>query len=104
MVEREDCRYPGPEVISDSAVAGISKLGHELVPEFRNVAIVDANLSWAWRESISRQGGYDQVEIIEHRQHIQIIQETAGPAVCKNKRFAPARCRRLIHAMDAFPC
>src|SRR5215469_13554055 len=75
-----------------------------MVPAFRNIAIVDTDLSWATRESVSGQRGHDYVELIEDRQHIHIIEETAGPAMRENERQALTRCCPLIHEVDAFPC
>ena len=76
MVQRKDRRHPGPEVVAARAIARISKLRHELVPAFRDVSIVDADLGWTRRESISGQGRDDQVEILEHRQHVHVIEES----------------------------
>src|SRR5271165_2600227 len=103
MVKREDRRHPGPEVIATRPIAGIAELRHKLVPALRDVSIVDTDLGWTRRKSISGQGGYDQVEIIEHRQHIHIIKETAWPAVSEDKRHPLARSCTLVHEVDAFP-
>src|SRR5437870_4507650 len=69
----------------------------------RDVSVVDSDLGWAQRESIPRQGGYDHVEVLEHRQHVHVIEETAGPAVREDERHTPAGCRTLVYEVDAIP-
>src|SRR5205807_6697900 len=95
--------HPGPKVITARTVAGISKLRHEPVPALRDVPVVDADLGWTRRETISRQGGHDHVEVLEHRQHADVIKETAGPAVRENERHTPTCCRTLVNKVDALP-
>src|ERR1700723_1800406 len=85
MVQRKDLRPPPPKVITARTIAGISKLRHEPVPALRDVSVVDADLGWTRRETIPRQRGYDHVEELEHRQHLDVIKETAGPAVGENE-------------------
>src|SRR5580658_2736008 len=103
MVQRQDRRHPGPKVVTASTIAGIPKLRHEPVPALRDVPIVDADLGWTRRETIPGQGGYDHVEVLEHRQHLHVIEETAGPDVRENERHTPTRCRTLVHKVDALP-
>src|SRR5436853_3458374 len=67
----------------------------------RDVSVVDSDLGWAQRESIPRQGGYDNVEVLEHRQHVHVVEETAGPAVCEDERHTLTRYGTLMHEVDA---
>src|SRR5947208_2073074 len=97
MVERKECGHPCPKVVAARSIAGIPELGHELMPALRHVAIIDADLGWTRRKSISGQGRYDYVEVAEHRQHVHIVEETARPAVRKDKRYTVAGCRTLAH-------
>src|SRR5262249_58046889 len=103
MVQCKDRCHPSPKVITTRAVVRIAKFGHELVPALRNVSIVDAYFRWTRRKSIPRQRWYDHIEILEHRQHIHVIEEAAGPAVCEDQRHAPAGFRTLMYEMDALP-
>ena len=103
MIERKDRRHPGPKVITARTIAGIPKLRHEPVPALRDVPVVDADLGWTRRESIPGQGGYDHVEVLEHRQHVHVIEETAGPAVREDEGHTTARCRTPVHEVDALP-
>ena len=73
------------------------------MPALRDVAIIDTDHGWTWRKSISGQRRYDYVEVAEHRQHVHIVEETARPAVCEDERHTPARCRTLVHKVDALP-
>src|SRR5580704_12438952 len=98
-----DRRHPGPKVITARTIAGIPKLGHEPVPALRDVPVVNADLEWTRRETIPRQGRYDHVKVLEHRQHIHVIEETAGPAVRENERHTPTRSRTLIHQVNTLP-
>lgn len=41
--------------------------------------------------------------MVEHRQHVHIVEETAGPAVCEDERYFLAGCRALVQEVDAFP-
>src|SRR5207247_1416902 len=75
----------------------------EQMPALRDVAIIDADLGWTWRKSISGQGRYHYVEVAEHRQHVHIVQETARPAVSEDKRHPLAGCRTLAHEVDVLP-
>src|SRR5277367_3907839 len=95
MVERKDRRHPGPEVVATRPIARVAKLRHDLVPPFRDVSIVDTDLGWMRRESISGQRRDDQVEIIEHRQHVHIIEESARPAVCEDGGIRRPEAARL---------
>src|SRR4029077_10211354 len=67
------------------------------------VPVVDPDLGWARRESVPGQRGHDHVEVLEHRQHVQVVEETAGPAVCEDKRHTAAGCGALVHEVDAVP-
>ncbi len=103
MVQGEEGRYPGAEVTAARTIAGISERGHQPVPALGHVSVVDANLGRARRKAISGQGRHDHVELFKHWQHVDIVEKTAGPAVCEDQRHAPAGCRALVNEMDAFP-
>src|SRR5215831_7061752 len=103
MIQRKDRRHPRTEVIAACTIGGISKLRHEAVPTFRDVPVVDADLGWTRRESIPRQGGYNHVEVFEHRQQVHVVEEAAGPAVCEDERHTLTRCGALMHEVDALP-
>src|SRR5262249_58338733 len=55
------------------------------------------------RETIPWQGVYNNVEVLEHRQHVQVIEETTGPAVREDNRNSPARGSTLVHEVDTVP-
>src|SRR5215469_10584328 len=103
MVHRKERRHPGTKVIAARSIAGIPEFGHEPVPALRDVAVVDAHLGWAWRESIPRKGGHDYVEVLEHRQHVHVIEETARPPVRQDEGHTAAGRGALVHEVDAFP-
>src|SRR5439155_11032553 len=103
MVERKERGHSSPKVVAARSIAGIPKLGHELMPALRDVAIIDADLGWTRRKPISGQGRYHYVEVAEHRQHVHIVEETARPAVCEDERYTPAGCRTLAHEVDVLP-
>src|SRR5947209_5612758 len=100
MVYPEDRRHSGSKVITTRTIPGISKRGHEPMPALRHKPVVDTNLGRAQRKSIAGQGWYNYIEILEHGQHVYVIEETAGPTVRKNKRHATARCRSLVHEVN----
>ena len=102
-IERKDRRPPGPKVIAARTVAGIPKLRHEPVPALRDVPVVDAGLGWTRRKSIAGQRGDDHIKVFKHRQYINVIEKTAGPAVREDERQPPARCRRLMHKVNPLP-
>src|SRR5947209_1457383 len=95
MIERKQSSHAGPKIVAARSIAGIPELGHELMPALRDVAIIDADLGWTRRKSVSGQRRYDYVEVAEHRQHVHIVEETARPAVREDKRHALAGCRTL---------
>src|SRR5437868_15036576 len=103
MIERKQRGHAGPKVVAARSIAGIPKLGHELMPALRDVAIIDADLRWTRRKSISGQGRYDDVEVAEHRQHVHIVEEAARPAVRQDERHPLAGCRTLAHEVDVLP-
>src|SRR5262245_60197847 len=96
--------HPRTEVIAPRTIAGIPKFLHEPVPALRDVPVVDANLAWARRESIPWQGGHDHVEVLEHRQHVQVVEETAGPSVREDEWHTRAGRSALVHEVDTLPC
>src|SRR5271157_1209443 len=104
MVQRKDRRHPRPKIIAARTIAGIPKLGHEPVPALRDVLVIDADLGWAQRESIAGQGGHDHVEVLKHRQHVHVVEETARPAVREDEGHASAGRGTLVYEVDAFPC
>src|SRR5207248_7003209 len=95
--------HSSPKIVAARSIAGIPKLGHELMPALRDVAIIDADLRWTRRKSISGQGRYDYVEVAEHRQHIHIVEETARPAVREDEWHTPAGCSTLANEGDVLP-
>src|SRR5262245_15232352 len=97
MVERKQCGHTSSKVVAARSKTGIAKLRHEAMPTLRDVAIIDADLGWTRRKSISWQGRYDYVEVTEHRQHVYIVEETARPAVREDERYTLAGCRALAH-------
>src|SRR5205823_4224284 len=103
MIERKERSYPSSEIVAARSIAGIPELGHELMPALRNVAIIDADLGWTRRKSISGQGRYDYVEVAEHRQHVHIVEETTRPPVREDERHPLAGCRTLAHEVDVLP-
>ncbi len=103
MIQRQDRRHPRAEVVAARTIAGIPKLRHEAMPTFRDVPVVDADLGRTRRESIPGQGGYDHVEVFEHRQHVHVVEEAAGPAVREDERHTVTRCGTLIDKVDALP-
>src|SRR5258708_5317635 len=103
MIERKERSYSSSKIVAARSIAGIPKLGHELMPALRDVAIIDVDLGWTRRKSISGQGRYDYVEVAEHRQHVHIVEETARPAMREDERYTPARCRTLAHKVDVLP-
>jgi hypothetical protein len=92
MVHCKERRHSRTEVIAARTIAGIPKFGHEPMPALRNVSVVDADLGWARRESIPWQGGHDHVEVLEHRQNVQVVEETAGPAVREDEWHTTTGC------------
>src|SRR5881392_381389 len=104
MVDRKERGHSSPKVVAARSITGIPKLGHELMPAFRDVTIIDADLGWTRRKSIAGQGRYDYVEVAEHRQHFDIVEETARPAVREDERHTLAGCRTLPHEVDVLPC
>src|SRR5260221_12948286 len=103
MVYCKERRHPRTEVIAARAIAGIPKFRHEPVPAMRDVPVVDADFEWARRKSIPWQRGHDHVELLKHRQHFQIVEETAGPAMREDERHTRAGCGTLVHEVDALP-
>src|SRR5260221_8430543 len=103
MVYCKERRHPRTEVIAARAIAGIPKFRHEPVPAMRDVPVVDADFEWARRKSIPWQRGHDHVEVLKHRQHFQIVEETAGPAVREDERHTTAGRGALVHEVDALP-
>src|SRR5437762_10523393 len=103
IVERKECSHASAEVVAARSVARISKLGHEPVPTLRDVAIIDADLGWTRRKSISGQRRYDYVEVAEHRQHVHIFEETARPTMREDERHTFAGCRTLAHEVNVLP-
>jgi hypothetical protein len=103
MVQRKDRRHPGSEIVTARTIAGVPKFGHQTVPALRDVAVVDPNYGRSWRESIPRQGGHDQIEVLKHRQHLHVVEETTGPAMGEEERHTPAGCRTPMHKVDALP-
>src|ERR1035441_258854 len=103
MVQRKDRRHAGPKVITARAIAGISKLRHEPVPALRDVPVVNADFGWTRRKTIPRQGGYDHVKVLEHRQHVHVVEETAGPAVRENERHTPWRPASMEPGVEEDP-
>src|SRR5262245_51382180 len=104
MIHCKERRHPRTEVIAARTIAGIPKFGHEPVPALGDVPVVDADLGWARRESIPWQGGHDHVEVLEHRHHVQVVEETAGPAVREDEWHSSAGGGALVHEVDAAPC
>src|SRR6202000_2327573 len=103
MVKRQDRSHPCPEVIASRPIPVVAKLRHELVPAFRDVSIVDSDLGWTTRESISGQGGDNYIEIAEHRQKAHIIEKSARPSMCEDQWRPPTRPCTLVYEMNAFP-
>ena len=103
MVHCKQRRHPGTEIIAARTIAGIPQFGHEPVPALRDVPVIDADLRWARRESIPGQRGHDHVEVLEHWQHVQVVEETAGPAVREDEWHTTAGCGALVHKVDALP-
>src|SRR4051812_37492964 len=89
MVQRKQRRHPGAEVTASRTIAGIPELGHEPVPALRDIPVGNADFWWTRRKTIPRQGGYDHVKVLEHRQHVHVVEETAGPAVRENEWQTP---------------
>src|SRR5215472_2484667 len=73
------------------------------MPALRNIPVVDADLGWAGRECIPGQRRNNHVEVLQHRQHFQVVKETARPAVREDERHTKAGCGALVHEMDAVP-
>src|SRR5689334_2131354 len=101
MIEGKECSHPGPKIVTACGVLRIPQLGHQFVPALRNIPIVDADFKGTLRESVPGQRGYDDIEIREHRQHIDIVEETAGPAMREDEWHSPAGCRPLAYEVDS---
>jgi hypothetical protein len=41
--------------------------------------------------------------ILQHRQHLHVIQKTARPAMRQQQRYTSARCRTLVYKVNALP-
>src|SRR5262245_58162772 len=104
MIHCKERRHPRTEVIAARTMAGIAKFGHEPVPALCDVPVVDADLGWARRESIPWQGGHNHVEVLEHRQHVHVVEETAGPAVREYEWHTIAGYGALVLEDDAVMC
>jgi hypothetical protein len=48
-------------------------------------------------ESITGQGGHNNIEVLEHRQHVEVIEESARPPVREDNRHPST----LVHEVDA---
>src|SRR5438094_444921 len=103
MIERKERGHPSSKIVAARSIAGVPELGHEPMPALRDVAIIDADLGWPRRKSISGQGRYDYFEVAEHRQHFDIVEKTARPAVGEDKGHPLAGCRTVADEVDALP-
>ena len=101
VISRQDSRHPRTEVIAPRSVARISQLGHQPVPPFRDIVVINARLQRTRRESVTGQRWQHHVEICEYRQHLQVVEKTARPAVRKDQRHTFAGCGALAHKMNA---
>src|SRR5262249_10652220 len=66
-------------------------------------SVIDTDLGGARRKSIPGQRRHDHIEIPEHRQHVNVIEEAAGPTMGEYQRRTAAGFRTLMDEMDAFP-
>jgi hypothetical protein len=71
------------------------------MPALRDVSVIDSNLWWPGRKSISGQRGYDYIEVSKHWKHVQVVEKAARPSVRKNQRNTRTGRRTLIDEMNA---
>ena len=56
-------------------------IGHQPVPKFSNLSIVQKTFPWQGGESETGERRHNKIEITKHREHFRIAQKTIGPAM-----------------------